>query len=115
MTGLSPWAVILVLTRVGRVRRMRVGLQATSSDIWLSLDFPIVVHVYVDVRLWGFSCTLVAEGALDKYLRLLARVHTTILGKPFYVKSGRKRKLFGGSVDLSHLDYGVLEIVSKSI
>ena len=61
--------------------------------------------MYVDVKLWGFSCTLVVQGALDKYIRFLESIPPSS-GKPFYVKLGQKHTLFGGSVDLSHLHMG---------
>ena len=37
----------------------------------LVLIWPIVGHVYVDVRLWAFISTLVMEDVLDQHIRLV--------------------------------------------
>ena len=43
----------------------------------LVLIWPIVAHVYVDVRLWGFISTLVVEDGLDQYIRLVEFIPAT--------------------------------------
>lgn len=40
----------------------------------LVVIWPIVAHVYVDVRLWGFISTLVVEDGLSQHIRLVESI-----------------------------------------
>jgi hypothetical protein len=40
----------------------------------LVVIWPIVAHVYVDVRLWGFISTLVVKDGLSQHIRLVESI-----------------------------------------
>jgi predicted membrane metal-binding protein len=40
----------------------------------LVVIWPIVAHVYVNVRLWGFISTLVVEDGLSQHIRLVESI-----------------------------------------